>query len=109
MADELRMTTPVLKVLSALLADPAAQRYGLDLMRATALPSGTLYPVLLRLERAGWVRAHWEDVDPVEAGRPGRRYYRLTADGAARARHEVALMRQQLARAAGTVARPREA
>ncbi|HWG99583.1 MAG TPA: PadR family transcriptional regulator, partial [Pilimelia sp.] len=40
----MRITVPVAKVLSVLLADPAADRYGLDLMRATGLPSGTLYP-----------------------------------------------------------------
>jgi alpha-1,2-mannosyltransferase len=36
------------------------QRHGLDLMEATGLPSGTLYPTLIRLERAGVVQAHWQ-------------------------------------------------
>src|SRR5262245_1457621 len=96
-----RMTTSVLKVASALLADPSAERYGLDLVHETGLASGTLYPILLRLERAGWVEPRWEDIDPVAEGRPSRRYYRLTPRGIADARHEVALLRQQLARAAG--------
>ena len=91
------MTVAVAKVLSALLADPAADRYGLDLMRATGHPSGTLYPILLRLQRAGWVDAHWEDVDPVAAGRPARRYYRLTPDGAVAARTAVAELYERLA------------
>jgi DNA-binding PadR family transcriptional regulator len=93
-----RITAPVLRVVSALLADPGTERYGLQLMQETGLPSGTLYPILVRLERAGWVAARWEDVDPVAVGRPGRRYYRLTDEGLAVARREVAAMRRQLAR-----------
>ena len=96
----LRMTTSVLKFVAALLVDPAVERYGLELMHDTRLPSGTLYPILVRLERAGWVQSRWEDVDPAVEGRPSRRYYRLTADGAAEARTEVALMHDQMSRAA---------
>ncbi|MFI7541447.1 PadR family transcriptional regulator [Actinoplanes sp. NPDC049599] len=95
-----RMTASVLKVAAALLADPAAERYGLQLMQATGLPSGTLYPILVRLERAGWVESRWEQTDPAAEGRPARRYYRLTAEGAAEARREVTAMRTQLARGA---------
>jgi DNA-binding PadR family transcriptional regulator len=102
------MTTSVLKVAAALLADPAAERYGLQLMQATGLPSGTLYPILVRLERAGWVESRWEQTDPAAEGRPTRRYYRLTPDGVVAARREVALMQQQMARVAvpGTETRP---
>ncbi|MFU8871601.1 PadR family transcriptional regulator [Micromonospora sp. SL4-19] len=89
----MRMTIPVAKVLAALLADPDAERYGLDLMWMTGLPSGTLYPVLHRLQGAGWLTADWEEVDPVAAGRPARRYYRLTADGVAAARQALAELR----------------
>lgn len=105
----LRMTTSVLKVVAALLADPHADRYGLQLMQDTGLQSGTLYPILVRLERAGWVESHWEDIDPVAEGRPSRRYYRLTADGAVQARREVALMQQQMARASAPIGRTRNA
>src|SRR4051794_4287945 len=102
-----RMTTPVLKVVAALLADPATERYGLQLMQATGLPSGTLYPILVRLERAGWVVSRWEENDPSAEGRPNRRYYRLTADGAVEARREVAAMQRQMAQGAtGTKAQP---
>ena len=97
------MTTSVLKVVAALLAEPDAERYGLQLMQDTGLPSGTLYPILVRLERAGWVASRWEDVDPAAEGRPTRRYYRLTADGAAAARREVDLMRRQMSRASDKV------
>ena len=92
----MRMTITVAKVLAALLADPGADRYGLDLMRATGLPSGTLYPILIRLTDAGWVQSRWEEIDPIAAGRPARRYYRLTADGVERARSGLAELRAQL-------------
>jgi DNA-binding PadR family transcriptional regulator len=103
------MTTSVLRVVAALLADPAAERYGLQLMQDTGLPSGTLYPILVRLERAGWVESRWEDVDPVAQGRPVRRYYRLTSDGAVEARRAVAIMQQQMSRATGSVGQARPA
>jgi PadR family transcriptional regulator, regulatory protein PadR len=94
-----RLTSSVLKVMAALLADPTAEHYGLRLMGQTGLPSGTLYPILVRLERAGWVRSRWEQVDPAAEGRPTRRYYRLTALGAEQARDEVERMHAQMARA----------
>jgi len=104
-----RMTTSVLKVAAALLADPAAERYGLQLMQATGLPSGTLYPILVRLERAGWVESRWERTDPVSDGRPNRRYYQLTAEGAVAARREVTAMQQQMAQVATPGAKVRPA
>lgn len=46
-------------------------------------PSGTIHPILARLEQAGWLESRWEEIDPSEKGRPRRRYYRFTSDGAA--------------------------
>src|SRR4051812_33029515 len=109
MTTTVRVTAAVSKVLAAFLEDPAADRYGLDLMRATGHPSGTLYPILLRLQHAGWVEAVWEELDPVAAGRPPRRYYRLTPDGLISARAEIAALRQQLDRAYGAAPKPRTA
>jgi DNA-binding PadR family transcriptional regulator len=84
-------------VLAAFLADPQADRYGLDLMQATGLPSGTLYPILHRLQEAGWLVAYWEEINSTEQGRPARRYYRLTPEGAAQARQTLAELRAQTA------------
>ena len=79
---ELRITVPILKVLQALLATGLDEGlYGLELTNLTGLKSGTLYPVLARLERAEWVISAWEEVDPREAGRPRRRYYKLSGAG----------------------------
>jgi len=91
----MRVTVPVARVLSALLTDPDADRYGLDLMDATGLPSGTLYPILQRLEREEWVTARWEQIDPVASCRPARRYYRLTGEGVVAARRALADLHAQ--------------
>ena len=88
------MTIPTLSVLSSLLDCGSDVVYGLEIARATDLKSGTLYPILARLERAGWVESSWEKVEASEAGRPRRRYYRLTGEGAesaARALNEASV------------------
>ena len=84
MADRLRMTLPTQFVLRALLADPQAELYGVEIGEAAGLPSGTVHPILARLEGLRWVQSRWEDIDPRAEKRPARRYYRLTAGGAAR-------------------------
>ena len=57
--------------------------YGLDIVTHTGMPSGTVYPTLGRLKKSGLVRSRWEDQRIAEReGRPRRRYYELTADGA---------------------------
>jgi DNA-binding PadR family transcriptional regulator len=86
-------------VLEAFLEDAGRQRYGYELMRATGFASGKLYPVLARLQAAGWLEAQMEDVDPYAAGRPARRWYRFADGAAAFARQELAnYHRQPLAR-----------
>jgi PadR family transcriptional regulator, regulatory protein PadR len=56
--------------------------YGFDIMDATGLPSGTVYPILRRFDREGVVRARWEKVEIAQREqRPPRRYYELTAAG----------------------------
>lgn len=60
--------------------------YGFDLTRRTGLKSGSLYPILARMEAGGLVTSSWEEVDPAAEGRPRRRYYQLTEDGAQTAR-----------------------
>ena len=84
------MTKPVIAVLTIFLEDVTADRYGLELMSHTGLASGSLYPILSRLRRIGWVEAHWESIDPVAAGRPARRYYRMTQEGVVAARQTLA-------------------
>lgn len=62
----------------------AGAEYGFDIIEATGLPSGTVYPALGRHERDGYLRSSWED--PVTAHRerrPPRRYYRISTQGKA--------------------------
>jgi len=76
-----RMTMVTLRIVRVLLEDPTAKRYGLEICKAAGLPSGSVYPLLMRLEQAGWLTSDWEDVDPTTAGRPRRRLYQLTSEG----------------------------
>jgi DNA-binding PadR family transcriptional regulator len=60
------------------------RQFGFDIMNATGLTSGTVYPALDRLESAGYLRSTWEsDAVSRAEGRPARRYFTLTAAGAA--------------------------
>ena len=78
-----RMTLQVQVVLGEMLSEPAKPWYGLELCTETGLPSGTIYPIMARLEAIGWVESDWEDPDAhIAEGRPRRRYYQLTREGA---------------------------
>ncbi|MFI6923649.1 PadR family transcriptional regulator [Nonomuraea spiralis] len=88
MADRPRMTLPTMLVLRVLLADPAERRYGLELCELTRQHSGTVYPILARLEREfGWLERRVESpAEHLPEGRRARHYYVLTEEGAVRAR-----------------------
>ena len=72
-----------LSVLAALSDRPSDWHHGYEVARETALKSGTLYPILIRLADRGLLEAEWQD-EPVP-GRPRRHLYRLTAPGLAAA------------------------
>jgi DNA-binding PadR family transcriptional regulator len=62
----------------------SGHKFGFDIMEATGLTSGTVYPALERLESRGFLKSRWEDEGAAHAeGRPARRYFTLTAAGAA--------------------------
>ena len=84
-----RLTTQTLKVLATLMSRTQDELSGADIARSTKLSSGTLYPILLRLEEAGWVESRWETADPRELGRPRRRFYQTTGVGMKEARSTV--------------------
>lgn len=74
---------PGTTTLTLLAAIRDGDAYGLDLVGRTGLSSGTVYPVLGRLRRRGWVEGVWEDQAVADReGRPRRKYYRLTPRGA---------------------------
>lgn len=88
------MSPSLLAVLHAV-ADGVA--YGFDVIDTTGLASGTVYPALSRLERDGYVKSTWEDEHAAHvAGRPARRYYRVTAPGSRALAEAVAHYRSLL-------------
>jgi hypothetical protein len=78
---EIRMSGPTLRVLKVFLERPRLPLAGAELMKSARVGSGTLYPMLYRLEEAGWLQANWEEIDPRKAGRPKQRFYKLTGLG----------------------------
>ena len=56
--------------------------YGFQVMEAAGLPSGTVYPALRKLEKAGLIRSQWEHAAVARSEqRPARRYYQVTEAG----------------------------
>jgi DNA-binding PadR family transcriptional regulator len=87
------MTLQTQVVLRQALVEPGREWYGLEMVQATGLPTGTVYPIITRLEQAGWITSRWEaPAEQAEEGqaRPRRRYYRFTEDGTENARLALA-------------------
>ena len=82
----LRLSDQTVQVLDAFLEAPGSWRYGYDLSRDTGLKSGTLYPILMRLEKHKLLETTWKTTEP---GKPPRHMYRLTAEGVRSAREHV--------------------
>jgi PadR family transcriptional regulator, regulatory protein PadR len=95
-----RSLSPTTRSVLAVLAEVSPQwSHGYDLCRATGIKSGTLYPLLIRLESQGHLEAEWL---PAETGRPPRHAYRLTPAG-----HRLAAENPPLtARATSLAGRP---
>jgi DNA-binding PadR family transcriptional regulator len=81
MSPRLNLTYPTALVLQAL---ARGFHYGFDIMDATGLPSGTVYPILRRLDREGLLKSSWERQSAAQREqRPPRRNYEITAAGEA--------------------------
>jgi DNA-binding PadR family transcriptional regulator len=75
-----RLTFPTAIVLGCV---AHGHSHGFDIIDLSGLPSGTVYPILRRLESAGLLRSRWEAVARARAeNRPPRRLYQVTAAGA---------------------------
>lgn len=81
---EPRLTLQGMKVLQAFVNNSHSEISGADIQRLTGLSSGTMYPILLRFEEAGWLSSRWEEINPTEVGRPRRRLYRILPTGLAK-------------------------
>jgi|SRR5437879_8607533 len=77
----MRLSRSGAQVLKEFLAAPGEDQYGFGLMKATGVKSGSLYPILVRFERMGWIESFEEQIDERREGRPRRRLYRLTGMG----------------------------
>lgn len=82
MLEKLRVTDPTLAVLDLLLG-PDDQLWGLKIANKIGRPTGSVFPILARLEQKGWVISEWETS---EARGSRRRFYRLSPEGVAGAR-----------------------
>jgi DNA-binding PadR family transcriptional regulator len=90
MTTDPRLSAQTLKVLAVTMSALQDELSGAQIGREAKLQSGTLYPILLRLEQAGWLKSRWEDGDPRKLGRPRRRLYRITGLGQRKARSAFA-------------------
>ena len=86
MPDDVRLSPQTLLVLDHLLDGFPDWSYGYDISQRTALKSGTLYPILMRLKDRGWLETRWEHAKG--DGKP-RHMYRFTREGRAAARAAV--------------------
>lgn len=77
-----KLSPQTLTVLSALAG--ADWLYGLELAERTGLKSGSLYPILIRLDERGMLESRW--IEPSAPGRPARHAYRILPAG----RHALA-------------------
>ncbi|HEY9372295.1 hypothetical protein [Streptomyces sp.] len=94
--ERIRIAGPTLVFLRHLLIRPQEEFYGAEVIARTGLDPGTLYPLLKRLERAGWLTSRLEDdvawMNRATPGRgPGKRrtFYTLAPEGHRAARHEA--------------------
>jgi PadR family transcriptional regulator PadR len=95
-----RLTQQSLTLLSAFFGTQPFELSGADIARTTRLKSGTMYPILARLEEAGYLAGKWEEGDPNILRRPRRRYYHITADGEMAFREALIKMREYAGRVA---------
>ncbi len=95
MAESLNLTWTTALILHTI---ALGKRYGYEVMESTGFPSGTIYPALRRLERAGLLESDMEnEANAFAEQRPPRRYYELTAEGdrmLAKATDRYTLLRQ---------------
>ncbi|GLX10493.1 hypothetical protein Misp03_74190 [Microbispora sp. NBRC 16548] len=94
MHPDVRLTSATLDVLEVVAAADGSPVYGFQISTLTRRPTGTVYPLLGRLERIGWLEGAWES-DNHRGGGPRRKYYKVTRQG--REQIAVALRRRERA------------
>jgi DNA-binding PadR family transcriptional regulator len=89
---DINLSLLCLRVLGCFIDTDREETAGSDIMREIGIASGSLYPMLAKLEQSGWLRGRLEPGAPREKGRPNKRLYKLTRDG----RREVKRVANQL-------------
>jgi PadR family transcriptional regulator len=92
MGVRIRLSKQTMEVLDALLVRPGQWHHGYAISKQTGIPSGTLYPILMRLEKLGWLETRWKGAPA--AGRPPRHQYRPTPNGRERAAQKLSAARE---------------
>jgi PadR family transcriptional regulator, regulatory protein PadR len=103
--EELSRVTPATVAVLAVLVGSREDLHGFAIAQQAGRPTGSVYPILDRLRRAGWLTSYWETEHP-QQGRPRRRFYRLEPDGLRAAR---ALLAERRAEKPGLMLRLRGA
>jgi PadR family transcriptional regulator, regulatory protein PadR len=88
----IRLSKQTIEILQALLIRPGHWQHGYAISKVTGIASGTLYPILMRLEKQGWLETSWEEARV--PGRPPRHRYRLTPNGREWAKEELLAARE---------------
>jgi DNA-binding PadR family transcriptional regulator len=87
-----RLSHQALRVLKVFLDGPRDGLAGSDIWKALGLFTGTVYPILIRFEGAGWLTSTWETLPPETLARPRKRIYQLTPTGYNKAREALAAL-----------------
>ncbi len=88
--NDLELTPRMADLIKIFLENPDQERYGFELMKITGMPSGSLYPLLAKLEAARWLATGRENIDARAEGRPARRFYRIEPAAIVPARQQLA-------------------
>ncbi|MEM9149370.1 MAG: helix-turn-helix transcriptional regulator [Cyanobacteria bacterium P01_F01_bin.3] len=89
-----KLSLQALRILHYLFQNPTKEVCGADMIKELDIASGSLYPILLRLEKNEFVESEWETKDPSTLGRPRRRLYTITGTGLKAAQKAVAEFNQ---------------
>ncbi|MFE2140394.1 helix-turn-helix transcriptional regulator [Streptomyces sp. NPDC059456] len=99
MSTPFRVTDATLDVIEVLLTGEP-DLYGLRIAKEISRASGSVVPILMRLEDCGWVTSQWETSTPDSRG-PRRRLYQLQANHVVDARKLIASRRKLAPNRAG--------
>ena len=91
-----RLSHQTLRVLKLFLDCPREGLAGSDIWKKLGLFSGTVYPIVMRLQGAGWLESEWEKLPPETLARPRKRIYHLTPNGYNKAREAFAALDVQV-------------